>query len=398
MTNPDEERFLFADEDVTSITNSVPAEPWKVLVVDDEEQVHAVTRLVLGDFEFQGRGLRFLNAYSAAAGETLLVENPDVAVILLDVVMESEHAGLQLVQRIRQEIGNRLVRIVLRTGQPGQAPEKQAFLNYDINDYRTKTELTSDKLFTAMVGALRNYEDIRRIEHLFEQVKASHLATVVAMADLAEYKDEDTGGHVLRIKALTEGIAQRLAEDKRYAEQIDASFLELVGTASILHDIGKIGIPDKILQKPGRLERDEMEIMRNHALLGENLLSKLGQMVEGPSFMSIGARIAGGHHEKWDGSGYPRGLRGEEIPLEARIVAVADVYDALTSKRTYKEAWPKDQALETIRQDAGRHFDPAIVEAFALVLEQIAKSRLKDEAERAAEEMGAASTPEPGAG
>jgi response regulator RpfG family c-di-GMP phosphodiesterase len=366
----EEDEIQFAEEETKAAPETAVEGPWKVLVVDDEEQVHAVTRLVLGDFEFQGRGLKFLNAYSAAAGASLLVENPDVAVILLDVVMESEHAGLQLVHRIREEIGNRFVRIVLRTGQPGQAPEKQAFLNYDINDYRTKTELTAEKLFTAMVGALRNYEDIRRIEKLFEQVKSSQLATVVAMADLAEYKDEDTGDHVLRIKRRTEAIARRLAESSPYAPLIDEHFLELVGTASILHDIGKIGIPDRILQKPSRLTEEEWQVMRTHATLGENLLKKLAGMAPGPSFMSIGANIAGAHHEKWDGSGYPRGAKGEEIPLEARIVAVADVYDALTSRRVYKEAWKPEDALAVLKKDAGSHFDPVVVEAFAALLEE----------------------------
>lgn len=355
---------LFAEEEALEPRPASKDDPWKVLVVDDEEQVHAVTRLVLGDFEFQGRGLKFLNAYTAQAGASLLVENPDVAVILLDVVMESEHAGLELVHKIREEIGNRFVRIVLRTGQPGQAPEKQAFLEYDINDYRTKTELTAEKLFTAMVGALRNYEDIKRIKRLFEQVKASQLATVVAMADLAEYKDEDTGDHVLRIKRRTEAIARKLGASGPYSVAINETFLELVGTAAILHDIGKIGIPDRILQKPAKLTAEEWEVMRTHALMGEHLLRKLAAMVPGPSFMSIGANIAGGHHEKWNGTGYPRGLKGQEIPLEARIVAVADVYDALTSRRAYKEPWPPKEALEALRRDAGSHFDPLIVEAF----------------------------------
>ncbi len=370
MDPSEDDAPIFAPEDVPVSSAPRSEEPWKVLVVDDEEQVHAVTKLVLGDFTFEGRGLSFLGAFSGKDGARLLRENPDVAVILLDVVMETDHAGLDLVRKIREEQGNRKVRIVLRTGQPGQAPEKQAFLGYDINDYRTKTELTSDKLFTAMVGALRNYEDIERISFLYEQVQASQLAAVVAMADLAEFKDEDTGEHVLRIKRRTEAITRQLVDGSPYSAQIDDTFRALIGTASILHDIGKVGIPDRILRKPAPLDEDEWRIMKTHTTLGESLLGKLARMVHGPSFMSLGSRIAGAHHEKWDGTGYPRGLAGEAIPLEARIVSVADVFDALVHRRPYKDPWPVVDALEALRRDSGTHFDPVVVDAFAAVVKR----------------------------
>jgi len=368
MNHPPDDEIQFAPE-APAPDASGRIEPWKVLVVDDEEQVHAVTKLVLGDFTFEGRGLEFLGAFSGAEGAERLRENPDVAVVLLDVVMENEHAGLDLVKKIRKDLGNRSVRIVLRTGQPGQAPEKQAFVGYDINDYRTKSELTSDKLFTAMMGALRNFEDINRIEFLYRQVQASQLATVVALADLAEYKDQHTGEHVLRIKARTDAIARRLVADGGpYADQLDGPFLALVGQASILHDVGKVGIPDRILRKPAKLDPDEWEIMKTHTTLGQNLLEKLAGMVHGPSFMSLGARIAGSHHEKWDGTGYPRGLAGTRIPLEARIVAVADVFDALRSDRPYKEEWGEELTITELQAGSGTHFDPIVLDAFLAVL------------------------------
>ncbi|HJW10126.1 MAG TPA: HD domain-containing phosphohydrolase [Holophagaceae bacterium] len=365
MSEPNDE-LLFAED-----AQTVPAPgstPWKLLIVDDEEQVHAVTRLVLSDFEFEGRGLEFVSAYSGMEGAQRLLQNPDTAVILLDVVMEFDHAGLHLARQIREEFHNHDVRIVLRTGQPGQAPEKRAFLDYDINDYRTKTELTSDRLFTAMVGALRNYQDINRIKALYESVKSAQLGTVVAMADLAEFKDEDTGEHVLRIRARSEAVARELAQEGPYVDLITDIFLELIGAASVLHDVGKVAIPDGILRKPGKLDEEEWKVMRTHAALGENLLFKVAQMTPGHNVLTVGSNIAGGHHEKWDGSGYPKGLKGEEIPLEARIVAVADVYDALTSKRCYKAAWSPDEALAELRRSAGTHLDPAIVDAMERVV------------------------------
>src|SRR6476646_5247606 len=138
--------------------------PWKVLVVDDEPEVHAVTRLVLGNFRFADRPLQFLNAHSANQAEVMLREHPDIAVMLLDVVMETDRAGLELVRHVRERIGNHFVRIVLRTGQPGQAPEQQVIAAYDINDYKEKTELTAQKLTTTMYSALRGYRDMRTIE------------------------------------------------------------------------------------------------------------------------------------------------------------------------------------------------------------------------------------------
>ncbi len=367
MVDPNDD-LMFSNDPPSGPLHVVNVDPWKLLIVDDEEQVHAVTRLVLSDFEFEGRGLEFISAYSGMEGAKRLMEHPDTAVILLDVVMEFDHAGLHLARQIREEFNNHSVRIVLRTGQPGQAPEKRAFLDYDINDYRTKTELTSDRLFTAMVGALRNYKDIQRIKALYEQVKAAQIGTVVAMADLAEYKDEDTGEHVMRIRARSEALARALAEQGAYAELINDTFLELIGTASILHDVGKVAIPDSILRKPGKLDEEEWKVMKTHAAKGENLLFKVAQMVPGPNVLTMGSQIAGGHHEKWDGSGYPRGLQGEDIPLEARIVAVADVYDALISKRCYKKAWTADEAMAEMRRCAGSHLDPVVVEALERVL------------------------------
>jgi len=163
MPETDDE-LLFADDAAAALSSETGPGAWKVLIVDDEEQIHAVTKMVLGDFKFRDRPLQFLSAYSGKEGYAVLAANPDVAVVFLDVVMETETAGLDLARQIRGALGNDYVRIILRTGQPGQAPERKVIADYDINDYKEKSELTSQKLFSTMVTALRSYKDIMAIE------------------------------------------------------------------------------------------------------------------------------------------------------------------------------------------------------------------------------------------
>lgn len=156
-------QFLFADEPTKQ--QELPQECWKILIVDDEPEVHAVTKLALSDFSFLGRGLEFHSAYSGEEARELATQHPDAAIVLLDVVMETDDAGLHVAKFIREDIGNRFTRIILRTGQPGQAPERTVIVNYNINDYKSKTELTAQKLFTAVMSSLRSYRDIISIDH-----------------------------------------------------------------------------------------------------------------------------------------------------------------------------------------------------------------------------------------
>lgn len=484
--------------------------PWKVLIIDDEQDVHLVTQMALRNVTFRGRGLEMLSAYSATGGFELLQQHPDTAIVLLDVVMETDDAGLLLVQRIREELGNQLVRIVLRTGQPGQAPEQKVIVDYDINDYKAKTELTTQKLFTTVIASLRTYESLLTIEmsrqglgkilegaanlyqyhslqdfasgvlaqisailnvgadgvlcaqqrdqnnslqrhliagtgqyagliadgrmteshalaplmqrafdgrhsffehpydvlyisaqkqhefailfsppwplaeyqkdlldvfcnriaaaldnlYLYQQLKASHEATVVALADLAEYRDETTGNHILRVQRLTDAVAHRLHANGHFPADLNEAFLSMVGTAAILHDVGKVATPDHILLNPGKHSDEERSVMQQHAAKGQSILARAAKMVDGDSYLSYGAQIAGGHHEWYDGGGYPLGLRADQIPLSARIVAVVDVFDALVHRRPYKEPWPINEALTYIRDRAGSQFDPHVVKAF----------------------------------
>ncbi|SDE47399.1 response regulator [Rhodospira trueperi] len=189
--------------------------------------------------------------------------------------------------------------------------------------------------------------------------------TIRALASLAETRDNETGNHIKRTQHYVRLLAEALAEHPRFAAFLDDDTIELLFKSAPLHDVGKVGIPDAILLKPGRLTDDEMAIMKTHAALGREALLAAAEGSD-PSdigFLSLACDIAGGHHEKWDGSGYPSGLKGEEIPTAARLMAVADVYDALICKRVYKPAFSHANAMEIIRDGRGTHFDPDIVDA-----------------------------------
>jgi two-component system response regulator RpfG len=190
-------------------------------------------------------------------------------------------------------------------------------------------------------------------------VRTRERETLMKLAKAGEYRDEETGNHIIRMAKYARLIAEELKLTAMECDEIEA--------ASPMHDIGKIGIPDQILLKPGQHTPEEQKIMRRHPLLGHNILAG------SPSrYLQMGAVIALSHHEKFDGSGYPQGLAGEDIPLPARIVAVADVFDALTSNRPYKRAWSFQDALKFIQSESGRHFDPACVRAFELRIDVVA--------------------------
>lgn len=195
-----------------------------------------------------------------------------------------------------------------------------------------------------------------------DELVATRLAIVQRLGRAAEYKDNETGLHVIRMSHYSRLIAISAGLGKAWAE--------ILLNASPMHDVGKIGIPDAILQKPGRLDAEEWATMQRHTEIGAEIIGE-----DGSALLDMAREVALCHHEKWDGSGYPRGLAGEDIPLAARIVAIADVFDALTSVRPYKQAWSVEQAIHLIREQAGKHFDPALVEAFFRCLPEILQLR-----------------------
>lgn len=203
--------------------------------------------------------------------------------------------------------------------------------------------------------------------HEFRRRERDHAqhATILALARLAEQRDNETGQHLDRVAAYCRLIADGLLADGLHHDVLTDEWIHDLERSSALHDIGKVGIPDSILLKPGKLSPEEWEIMKTHADVGAQTLDSVIRQFGMQGFLTIGRDIAWCHHEKWDGSGYPRGLRGAAIPLSARILALADVYDALTSVRPYKDAWPHDEALSWIVDRAGAHFDPDVVAAFA---------------------------------
>lgn len=237
-------------------------------------------------------------------------------------------------------------------------------------------------------GMLRDRTEKKQLElDLMESARKlqnARSATILGLAKLAEYRDEGTGTHLERIREYARLLAEEVAARPGSAEAIDPDFIEEIYQSSILHDIGKVGIPDAVLLKPSGLTDAEFEVIKCHTRLGGDALAAIESTIEGRSFLQLGREIAYHHHEKWDGSGYPAGLKGREIPLAARIVAVADVYDALTSKRFYKEAFSHERAREIISELRGRHFDPAVVDAFLNLerrFDRIRAEGLRQEAE-----------------
>ena len=498
MSVPAQNQRLFRDEEGDAPVIDEASGQWKVLIVDDDTDVHEITRLALRGFEYLNEPLSIISAYSAEQARQLLAEQPDIAIVLLDVVMETEDAGLQLVKYIRQTLDNPFIRIILRTGQPGQAPEKEVVRQYDINDYKEKTELTSKKLYTCVYTALSSYRALvgldanRRglvkvieassriyeqqhldkfIQGVLEQVVALlfidreavlicnygvtryrnddkqvilaaiggdekfigrdprqvlpgeinqriqrvleekhdliddhsfsgyvqtrtgveavfHVASadilkppdkellelffrnitvglenlnlwtdieetqseiVYLLGDAVETRSNETGNHVRRVAEISRQLGLMHG-----MEEAEADILHI---ASPLHDIGKIGIPDAILNKQGKLTADEWEIMKTHTEIGSRILSTSKRPV-----LQAAERIALQHHENWDGSGYPSALAGNDIHIYARIVAVADVMDALCSERCYKPGWTMDAAMEFLQEQSGIKFDPSLIE------------------------------------
>jgi PAS domain S-box-containing protein len=230
-------------------------------------------------------------------------------------------------------------------------------------------------------GMLRDRTEKKRLEmdllESYRKLQHARAATILGLAKLAEYRDEGTGTHLERIREYARLLAEEMARIPRYREYIDQRYIEDIYQSAILHDIGKVGIPDAVLLKPGELTGDEFDVIKCHTLFGGDAITAIQAQIEGRTFLNIGREIAYSHHEKWDGSGYPRGLRGKDIPLAARIVAVADVYDALTTKRFYKEAFSHEKARQIILNLRGNHFDPEVVDAFLALEGQF--NRIREE-------------------
>jgi putative two-component system response regulator len=315
-----------------------------ILAVDDEASNLQLLRQILQE------QYRLLFAKDGArALELAQQENPDL--VLLDVMMPGM-SGYEVCAALKAHPGTASIPVIFVTALTDIDDELEGFEAGAV-DYITKP--VSPPIVRARV---KTHLSLVRMEEL----RATRLAIVQRLGLAAEYKDNETGLHVIRMShfARVLGVAAGMNE-------IEADDLL---HAAPMHDVGKIGIPDRILQKPGPLDADEWKIMQGHAAIGGEIIGE-----HGPGMLALARNIALTHHEKWDGSGYPRGLAGEQIPLEGRIVAIADVFDALTSKRPYKAAWSEQAALDYLRQQKGRHFDPALVDLFIEHMPAVRKIR-----------------------
>lgn len=344
---------------------------WKLLIVEDDMDMHEVTKLTLKRFEYMGQRLEFLNAMSAEEAKVILSEEEDIAVILLDVVMETDHAGLELVRYIREDLDDHRVQIILRTGQPGQAPEGDVILKYEINDYQEKSELTNQKLKTSIITALRSYNTMLQLEaqkneltRLNFELEEAQEEVFYILGEIAESRTPTSGNHVKRVGAIVEFLCQR-------AGVLDED-IPHIKSASMLHDIGKLAIPEAVLNKPGKLDAHEFDIMKSHSVAGYKMLRNSTK-----DQLRIASVIAKEHHENYDGSGYPDGLSGEDITLISRIVSIADVFDALGTKRVYKDAWSYEDITQYMMEQTGTKFDPKLMTIFDEHIDELIAIREK---------------------
>ena len=340
-----------------------------ILVVDDQPQ-----NIELLEAYLAPQGYEIVKAVN---GEEALVKlsNDQIDLILLDVMMPGMD-GFEVTRRIRKEDKNRLLPIILVTALR-EAEDRVKGIEAGCDDFLSKP-IDKMELLARVRSLLKvkvyndlthNYQkelesDVSKrteeLKHAFESIKAASLDTIYRLSMASEYKDKDTGTHIKRMSRYCAAVARRLG--------LDENTIETILYASPMHDLGKIGIPDVILTKPAKLNPIEWEIMKQHTAIGAKILQ--GSDAE---FIKLGEIIARYHHEKWDGSGYPGSVKGNAIPIAARIVAIADVFDALTSKRPYKEPFSMEKSLTIIKEGSGSHFDPDVVDAFFTIQEEILK-------------------------
>jgi putative two-component system response regulator len=340
-----------------------PAKPPRqnILVVDDAPANIEVLRGILRD------DYRVRVATGGERGLAIAHATPAPDLILLDIMMPGMD-GYEVCTRLKSDYRTRHIPVIFITAM-GEVRDEARGFEVGAVDFITKP--VSPPIVLARVRAQLALHDQTReltvlVNQRTEQLHTTRLQIIQTLGRAAEYKDEDTGLHVVRMSHYAKIISLALGVDEAGAE--------LIFNAAPMHDIGKIGIPDSILQKPAKLEDAEWTAMKRHPEIGAEIV---GRVAEDSALLELARCIALTHHEKWDGSGYPRGLKGDQIPIEGRIVALADVFDALTSTRPYKRAWTVDEALSLIRSESGRQFDPDVVAAMDSVLPGLLEIRAR---------------------
>ena len=337
----------------------------EIMIVDDNPKNLKVLSEILKKESYR---VRTMNNGKLAL-RSLAMKSVDL--ILLDINMPDLN-GYEVTSIIKSNEHLKDIPIILITALTSVENKLKGF-ELGAVDYITKPLILEE--VQARVSTHLKLREATRILHLknsnleslvnkkVTEITSAHLTTVFAMVELAESRDDDTGSHVKRIGEFCKKISE-LACEIDYDNLIDDEFIHNIYIASPLHDIGKIGIRDAILLKPGKLTVDEFEEMKKHVVIGADRLDAIGNVTPSNAFIKMGASIARYHHEKWNGKGYAIGLKGKEIPIEARIMAIADVYDALRSKRIYKEAFSHEEATKIMLQGKGEHFDPKLLELF----------------------------------
>ena len=338
-----------------------------ILVIDNQpENIELLEAFLIP------QGYKVIKAANGEQALELLSCN-QIDLILLDVMMPGMD-GFEVTRRIRQDNVHKLLPIILVTALretedrvKGIEAGCDDFISKPFNKIELFARVRSLLKVKAYNDLMSNYREelesevakrTEELKHAFERIKAASLETIYRLSIASEFNDENTGTHIKRMSQYSSSIARSLG--------LNESTIETILYAAPLHDVGKIGIPDRILMKPGKLDPDEWEIMKQHTIIGSKILK--GSNAE---FIQLGETIAHFHHEKWDGSGYPAHLKGVEIPIACRIVAIADVFDALTSKRPYKEAFSLEKSMAIIRDGRGSHFDPDVVDAFFAIQDEI---------------------------
>ena len=338
-----------------------------ILVVDDQSENLTVMHGLLKD------QYRVTVANSGQRALALARADNPPGLILLDIMMP-EMDGFEVCRRLKADPATRETPVVFLTAKNEVTDESLGFA-LGAADYITKP--VSPPLVLARVKThllLKVAADFLRDQNQYLEAEVAKRTreigtiqdvTIIALASLAETRDNETGNHIRRTQNFVKILAEQLQHHPRFAHYLSPSQIEILYKSAPLHDIGKVGIPDRILLKPGPLTVEEFTVMKTHCALGRDAIVAAEKVLLSPnSFLTCAREIAYGHQEKWDGSGYPEGLQGDAIPVSARLMALADVYDALTSVRVYKAAMPHLQAREIIVAGRGRHFDPDVVDAF----------------------------------
>jgi putative two-component system response regulator len=348
----------------------------KILLVDDETlYIDILADLLKEDYTT-------VVAKSGAQALKRATDTPPPDLVLLDILMPGMD-GYEVCRLLKEDPRTRGIPVIFLTVKSEVSDEIKGFelgavdyvakpMSPPIVRARVKSHLALHEAQQQLENQNERLE--QRVRERTEELNRTKDVAIFCMATLAETRDSETGKHILRTQNYIRILAQCLKQHPRFTGYLQYdSTIEMLYKTSPLHDIGKVGVPDRILLKPGKLDAGEWALMKRHAEYGHDALLRAERELGSTDFLQMAREIAYTHHEHWDGSGYPQGLKGEEIPVSGRLMAIADVYDALINKRIYKEAYSHEKAIEIVRQSAGTHLDPDIVDTFLQLQDEFLK-------------------------